>query len=71
MITKITAGYTSVSPNERQCANCVMFKWGSCDLVDGMIEPYAVCNNWEMDSGYANAVGQVVNVNEPVGLQAG
>ncbi len=64
MIDKLTAGYISVSPNELQCENCVMFKWGSCDLVSGMIEPYAVCNNWQSASFDAPSVGQVVNINE-------
>ena len=64
MITKVQAGYMPVSTGDEQCANCVMFKSGSCDLVDGMIEPYAVCLNWELDQAYMNAVGQVVSINE-------
>jgi hypothetical protein len=72
MITKDEAGYISIAPGAAQCANCIMFAWGICDLVQGMIEPYAVCNYWEEDTvDNAPSVGQVVNIDEPVGLQAG
>lgn len=46
MIDKTRAGY-QISGGPEQCANCVMFRAGFCDLVFGLIEPYAVCNYWE------------------------
>jgi hypothetical protein len=62
MITKDEAGYISISPGVAQCANCVMFQAGSCELVQGMIEPYAVCSYWEENTvDNAPSVGQVVS----------
>lgn len=57
MIDKISAGY-QIALGPEQCANCVMFKTGSCDLVIGMIEPYAVCEYWEMNPGDTSSVAQ-------------
>lgn len=58
MITKAAAGYLAVSPGSAQCANCVMFKSGSCDIVAGLIEPYAVCAYWEANPGSTMSVGE-------------
>lgn len=35
-----------------------MFHSGSCDLVLGLIESYAVCDYWEQDPGDLTSVGQ-------------
>jgi hypothetical protein len=35
-----------LSIDARQCATCNMFQSGSCELVEGIIEPYAVCDYW-------------------------
>lgn len=51
------AGY-QISGGPEQCANCIMFRTGSCDLVAGMIEPYAVCAYWEQNTGDMPSVGQ-------------
>lgn len=57
MIDKASAGYKlSIGPN--QCGNCIMFHSGSCDLVLGLIESYAVCDYWEQDPGDLTSVGQ-------------
>lgn len=47
--TKEQAGYF-LSNTVAQCGNCIMFKSGSCDLVAGPIETYAVCNYWEPEA---------------------
>lgn len=46
MITKEQAQY-QIALGPEQCANCVMFHSGICDLVLGLIEPYTVCRYWE------------------------
>lgn len=57
MISKQDAGYT-IAPGAEQCENCIMFKSGSCDLVMGIIEPYAVCLYWEANPGDVKSVAQ-------------
>lgn len=57
MMDKARAGY-QISGGPEQCANCVMFKSGSCDLVMGLIEPYAMCIHWEPNPGDVTSVGQ-------------
>lgn len=57
MISKMEAGY-QLSIGSEQCENCVMFRSGSCDLVIGMIEPYAICRYWEVNPGDVKSVTQ-------------
>lgn len=57
MINKEQAQY-QIAMGPEQCGNCVMFRSGSCDLVIGMIEPYAVCEYWEMNPGDVTSVAQ-------------
>lgn len=46
MISKQEAEY-QLSVQDAQCEGCSMYTNGSCDLVLGMIEPYAVCKFFE------------------------
>lgn len=57
VITKEQAGYRygMASP---QCANCVMYRSGSCDLVMGLIEAYALCDYWEPSTGDVTSVAE-------------
>jgi hypothetical protein len=70
MIDKIQAGY-HISRSDIQCENCVMFKSGSCDLVMGLIEPYAVCVHWLRNPGDVNSVAQHLARNGVDDVQAG
>lgn len=45
MVTKKEAEY-QLSVDSAQCEGCEMYSPGACDLVIGMIEPYAVCKYW-------------------------
>lgn len=62
MITKEQAGYRYGMATP-QCANCVMYSAGSCDLVMGIIEAYALCDYWEPDLGDTISVAQHVAMN--------
>lgn len=57
MVDKMSAGY-QISPGSEQCENCIMFHWGSCDLVFGIIEPYAICEYYEPNPGDVTSVAQ-------------
>jgi hypothetical protein len=46
VVTKEQAEY-QLSLQDAQCECCEMYKTGECDLVIGMIEPYAVCKYFE------------------------
>lgn len=48
MIPKEAAGYIEhEDPGLRRCSSCIMYTNGSCDLVEGLIEPYGGCNFYE------------------------
>lgn len=46
MVSKTSVNYRP-STGVRDCANCVMFHGGTCDLVKGEIKPRDICDRWE------------------------